>query len=76
MSGLWNAGVPPPVVPNPGTWAAFFTSPTPRRSMGSLTVAHEGFGSCASANTEPRQARKGAAIRYPDECRRFTGTLR
>jgi hypothetical protein len=28
------------------------------------TVAHEGFGSCASAASEPRQARKGAAIRY------------
>jgi DNA polymerase-3 subunit gamma/tau len=27
-------------------------------------VAHEGFGSCASTASEPRQARKGAAIRY------------
>jgi DNA polymerase-3 subunit gamma/tau len=32
--------------------------------MGHSTVAHEGFGSCASTASEPRQARKGAAIRY------------
>jgi hypothetical protein len=49
---------------------------TPGHSMCYLAAAHEGFGSCASVVTEPRQARKGAAIRYPVECRRQTGTLR
>jgi len=56
--------------------AASLTSPSPRRSMRAFAVAHEGFGSCASATIEPRQARKGAAIRYAAECRSFTGTLR
>jgi hypothetical protein len=38
--------------------------PTPRRiAWGTAAVAHEGFGSCASDDTEPRQARKGAALR-------------
>jgi len=45
-------------------------------AWGSAAAAHEGFGSCASVVTEPRQARKGAAIRYPAECRSHTGTLR
>ena len=33
------------------------------RSYDGPTASDEGFGSCASAGSEPRQARKGAAIR-------------
>src|ERR1700730_17311745 len=44
---------PPPLHPSPQDVPS-----------GSSAVAREGFGSCASAATESRQGRKGAAIRY------------
>ena len=72
----WNAGPVLPVIILPGPGRGVLYIPDPRSYDEGLAVAHEGFGSCASVVTEPRQARKGAAIRYPVECRRFTGTLR
>src|SRR5690349_3938095 len=72
----WNAGPGSPVLMLSGPGEGRLYIPDPRSYDENLAVAHEGFGSCASVVTEPRQARKGAAIRYPVECRRFTGTLR
>ena len=44
--------------------ATSFTNLRDATSILLVPRPREGFGSCAPADTEPRQARKGAAIRY------------
>ena len=68
------------VLPHPWNELDFTRScdlPTNRIMRPTSSRAGEGFGSCASER-HPNlvRARKGAAIRYSLECRRFAGALR